>query len=190
MFFNKKSAQGVGTLIIFIALILVAAIASAVIIQTSSSLQSKSLDTGRETQEKILSTIDVISVYGQDASDSILNQDDFFTVRLKLGPGSEPIDLTRVIISLDTEDFYQTYFFSDSASYESFNVTYMSSGGNYTVKDYLTKTDMIEVPLILNGEITTLKKVSIRITTVTGGDVPIMFTIPSALVQKRELFFP
>ena len=50
---SKKAAEGIGTLIIFIALILVAAVAAGVLIQTASSLQSKSLDVGRQSQEKI-----------------------------------------------------------------------------------------------------------------------------------------
>ncbi len=50
---NKQGAQGIGTLIIFIALILVAAVAAGVLLQTASSLQSKSLDVGRQSMQKI-----------------------------------------------------------------------------------------------------------------------------------------
>ena len=63
---SKKGAQGIGTLIIFIAMILVAAVAAGVLIQTASSLQSKSLDVGRQSQEKVTTDIDVVSVSGSN----------------------------------------------------------------------------------------------------------------------------
>ena len=75
MVYNKvrKAAQGIGTLIIFIALILVAAVAAGVLIQTAGSLQSKSLDVGRQTQEKITADIEVVQVYVTNTSDAQSN---------------------------------------------------------------------------------------------------------------------
>ena len=89
---NKLAAQGIGTLIIFIALILVAAVAAGVLIQTASSLQSKSLDVGRQSTEKITTDIEVVQVYAHNTNDtSITSGADNVTVVVRLGSGSSPV---------------------------------------------------------------------------------------------------
>lgn len=91
---SKKAAQGIGTLIIFIALILVAAVAAGVLIQTASSLQSKSLDVGRQSQEKITTDIEVVQVFAQATNDSEITADgDNLTMVVRLGSGSNPVKL-------------------------------------------------------------------------------------------------
>ena len=49
LLFEKNAAIGIGSLIIFIAMILVAGIAASVIIQTMNSLEQQALQTGLET---------------------------------------------------------------------------------------------------------------------------------------------
>ena len=63
---HKKAEMGVGTLIIFIAMLLVAAVAAGVLIQTAGSLQEKSLATGQQARAQISTNARVIEVSGSD----------------------------------------------------------------------------------------------------------------------------
>lgn len=99
--FQKKGEMGIGTLIIFISLLLVAAIAAGVLIQTSGSLQEKALTTGDQAKSQIATNVRVIEVSATDGSQGALRH---FTEILKLAPGSEPIKLSQVLLTMNTYD--------------------------------------------------------------------------------------
>jgi len=65
---NNYAAIGIGAMIVFIALILVAAVASAVIIQTGEKLQQNAQQTGDDTQREIGGKITINSAYVKDAT--------------------------------------------------------------------------------------------------------------------------
>ena len=69
---NKKAEMGVGTLIIFIALLLVAAVAAGVLIQTAGSLQQKALSTGTQATGQIATNAQVIDVSAVDGTGTLL----------------------------------------------------------------------------------------------------------------------
>jgi len=66
---DQIASIGIGAMIVFIALILVAAVASAVIIQTGEKLQQNAQQTGSDTQEEIGGKINIITVWVGDQSD-------------------------------------------------------------------------------------------------------------------------
>ena len=104
---TKKSDDlgsiGIGAMIVFIALILVAAVASAVIIQTGEKLQQNAQQTGSETQQEISGKITVTSVFVWDNTASYL-------VYFETAPGSNIIDETTVQYQMTCEDdATQTY---------------------------------------------------------------------------------
>ncbi len=98
---QKKAEMGVGTLIIFIAMLLVAAVAAGVLIQTASSLQEKSLATGQQSRSQISTNLRSIEVSASSGNNQSLTE---FRQIVKLSPGSEPIKLNALIITFNTEN--------------------------------------------------------------------------------------
>jgi hypothetical protein len=69
---NEMGSIGIGAMIVFIALILVAAVASAVIISTGEKLQQNAQQTGSDTQNEIAGKITVKSVLIQDGTQAFM----------------------------------------------------------------------------------------------------------------------
>ncbi len=85
--------MGIGTLIIFIATILVAAVAAGVLISTSGILQQRALITGEEARKKITNSIEIISILARgNNTDESLND---FEVLIRLDAGSDPIQMKK-----------------------------------------------------------------------------------------------
>ena len=89
---NEYGAIGIGAMIVFIALILVAAVASAVIIQTGEKLQQNAQQAGSDTQQEISGKISIVTVWLGDQTAS----SERLIVVFELAPGSEPILNTNV----------------------------------------------------------------------------------------------
>ena len=83
---------GIGAMIVFIALILVAAVASAVIIQTGEKLQQNAQQAGSDTQQEISGKISIVTVWVGQQTVNV----ERITVVFELAPGSEPILNTNV----------------------------------------------------------------------------------------------
>ncbi|GAB7095313.1 flagellin [Halolamina litorea] len=102
---SDRGQVGIGTLIIFIALVLVAAVAAGVLVTTADDLQSRASDTGADAQAQVSNQIDVVSATGAvGANDSISN----ITLVVKKSPGSDPIDLSEATIEYTSSGSSET----------------------------------------------------------------------------------
>jgi len=84
---DKVAAIGIGAMIVFIALILVAAVAAAVIIQTAEALQQNAQQTGDDTADNMAGKVMINSAY-VDANG--------YKLFVRLAPGSEPAPVASI----------------------------------------------------------------------------------------------
>ena len=108
---NEDADVGIGTLIIFIAMVLVAAVAAAVLIQTSGVLQQKAQFTGKEATAEVSSNLKIISVVaGTDGAENATSLD----LGLEISAGGNPIDMTAGKLKVK-------YIDADYSNYVNFN---------------------------------------------------------------------
>lgn len=189
-----KGSQGIGTLIIFIALILVAAVGASVLIQTASSLQSKSLDVGRQSQEKITTDIEILQVYATNVSDSEINGGvDPVSVVARLGSGSSAIKISDMLIKFDSSVSSQalTYIMGQNASETTYGVTYILNGSAH-IDGYLVEGDMVQFDFYITTgtNISESTYAAIRVIPKNGAIKPVEITTPSAMVDYTIQLYP
>jgi flagellin-like protein len=131
---EERGQVGIGTLIIFIAMVLVAAVAAGVLVNTSGLLQSQAQDTGADAQAQVSNQIDVVSATGVDTggSDGI----EEITLIVKKSPGSDPIDLSEASIQYTSDDVSETLTRAGTPSDTEFTTTSerdVSGGGSDTL---------------------------------------------------------
>ncbi|MGQ3411288.1 archaellin/type IV pilin N-terminal domain-containing protein [Natrinema sp. LN54] len=107
---DERGQVGIGTLIVFIAMVLVAAIAAGVLINTAGLLQSQASNTGSETQQEVANQIDVTHAVGETNGSAISN----LNLTVKKSAGSEAIDLTSATIQYTSGSADQTLTFGDT----------------------------------------------------------------------------
>ena len=93
---EERGQVGIGTLIVFIAMVLVAAIAAGVLINTAGFLQTQAESTGEQSASQVSNSAQVIYASGNVTDDPDI---DLVNLTVSKSPGSDNINLSKATIN-------------------------------------------------------------------------------------------
>jgi archaeal flagellin FlaB len=211
---RKRAEMGIGTLILFIAFILVAAVAASVLISTTSTLQSKALNTGKQTTDEVGTSMTSVQIYAEDASDNNVDKKvDYFYYTIKLSAGSEPIRFSDVLMTMNTNNQSQDFTYSSGVNCDlttssntsaavctNANICNTSNSGYYGViyslsssqqtTGYIFPGDVVKLCFKAPRAIVEAENIKLNMVPKIGSTLVVDTTMPSLMRDKRIYIFP
>jgi flagellin FlaB len=190
---NEERGQvGIGTLIVFIAMVLVAAIAAGVLVNTAGFLQATAEDAGQESVDKVTNRVEVVNQHGIVGDDNDIEE---LNLTIRLAAGSSAVDMNSTSIKYLSDEHVETLTNSSDqtpkktefALFEvqgtdqddSFGV--LNSGEDrYVVNINASKIESTDDTTGLS----TGDQVQLDITSQTGGTTTVILTMPQQLAGK------
>ncbi|WP_144798307.1 archaellin/type IV pilin N-terminal domain-containing protein [Halorubrum depositum] len=183
---EERGQVGIGTLIVFIAMVLVAAIAAGVLINTAGFLQTQAEATGEESTSQVSDRLQVVSQSGiVNSSGDQINVTDIDFVVAK-APGAGSIDLNQTSVELIGANGQETFQLDEIGSE---NVEIFTSPDQDTV--VLTdSSDRAEVSVDLDDQVTygnlsTGDRLSVTFTTASGATTTTEIRVPTTLTKDQ-----
>jgi archaeal flagellin FlaB len=183
-FRNDRAEVGVGTLIVFIAMVLVAAVAAAVLINTTGSLQQRAQATGKEATQEVSSNLKATGVYGH-RNDTTTSNVQKIVLALELSAGAVSIDMTKLIVRYSDGSTTFNYDYGWDGG-NGFNTTWVRGSNNSAV---MTSGDLVEVEFhtwpATSGGIPTREDIRISLIPEQGASVVADFKTPATYGTDR-----
>ncbi|WP_042665699.1 archaellin/type IV pilin N-terminal domain-containing protein [Haloferax sp. ATB1] len=194
---EDRGQVGIGTLIVFIAMVLVAAIAAGVLVNTAGFLQATAEDAGEQSVNKVTNRVEVLNAHGTVGDSEVI---DNMTLTIRLAAGSSSVDMNESSIKYLSDDTVTTLTnqsddgetndvrpYADSDEFLMDEVT--DDDGSFGVLNSMN--DRYEVKIntsaIEGGTgLGTGERVTLEITSRTGGTTQVIMTMPQQLAGKER----
>ncbi|MBN2880520.1 hypothetical protein JXM83_00565 [Candidatus Woesearchaeota archaeon] len=194
MFRGKYGEMGIGTLVLFIAMILVAAIAAGVLIQTATNLQSKALETGSRSTRQVATAVSTVLMYGQDGSDGYFDE---IRQNIKLVAGSDPIKFNDSILTVDTANQSADLVYNASGdnnctgtfSADEFRVAYLKNGTNH-IQGYFNVGDIVQLCYDAPRNLGSDELLRVSFIPKVGSVMTVRITTPPVVSTARVFLYP
>jgi len=164
---DDRGQVGIGTLIVFIAMVLVAAIAAGVLINTAGFLQSQSEETGEQSSQQVTDRVVIIS----ETADWTSSQTGTIQLDVKKAPGAGNIDLSQAVVHWAGPNTV-----TDLTSGGGFSVSAVSGSASVLESDSDVLTIEISDPSLSAGQ-----SANVEITTASGGTSSTTLTVPESV---------
>lgn len=202
---TERGQVGIGTLIVFIAMVLVAAIAAGVLVNTAGFLQSTAEETGQQSVDQVTNRIDVISQHGFVNNTDNATGVDQLNLAVRISSGSNEISLNSTTIKYTSDSTAENLVYNNSSNYDATsditqeNLSALGSnefaavdkndnGESYPVLD--EDNDRFELVINAsnvegNGEgLKAGSSLNLEITTRSGGTTNVVVSMPNTLENK------
>ena len=100
---DDEADVGIGTLIVFIAMVLVAAVAASVIMQTAENLQQRAYAVGKQTIRDVSTGLRIIGVTGY--TDVNKTKIEYLAIAITPRAGSYDIDLNKTLLYIQLDNY-------------------------------------------------------------------------------------
>ncbi|MBE3120899.1 MAG: hypothetical protein IMZ43_01685 [Thermoplasmata archaeon] len=100
---DDEADVGIGTLIVFIAMVLVAAVAASVIMQTAENLQQRAYAVGKQTIRDVSTGLRVIGVTGY--TDVNKTKIEYLAIAITPRAGSYDVDLNKTLLYIQLDNY-------------------------------------------------------------------------------------
>ncbi len=193
MYKSKRGEMGVGTIVVFIAMILVAAIAAAVFLVTTMSLQDKALLTGSDASDQISTSLSFVEISGRDGSDGTIEN---FTMLTRIASGSESIDLSTAALSISLSNASVTLSYQNNSDLlvpsnasKYFSIEYLVRGSEF-VDGSVSRGDMVRFFAYPPRNITSDEEFRVSFTPKVGHQLIKNLRAPLTINRNTVVLFP
>ncbi|WP_277552722.1 archaellin/type IV pilin N-terminal domain-containing protein [Halobaculum limi] len=192
---EERGQVGIGTLIVFIAMVLVAAIAAGVLINTAGFLQSKSQETGQQSSKQVSNRLQEVATVGNVTSSDEVN---IVNVTVTQAPGAGEIDVQNATVTWigptgtyqlqSTTSNYSTAGPDLSDGTYSYASVKNVAGNENVLNDPDDRLNLVfDVDAFAPNNLGEGDEVTIKINTMSGATTSIRFTVPESLGQKEAV---